>query len=212
MRIAVLGSGRLGGTLASAWAQAGHQVVIGSRSGNRELDGVAVLTIPDAARDADVVVNATPGAHAVELLTAQPDGWLDGRVLLDVSNIDEDSGDAVPSGPSIAERLQDAFPRAAVVKSLNTFSRTVMVDPDLLPQRTTIFVSGESPQAKALVATLLRDLGWGPNDILDLGGIRTARAVEHMIRMYYALRDSLGTRDFNIRVVTRPQDDGQRSE
>jgi predicted dinucleotide-binding enzyme len=87
-----------------------------------------------------------------------------------------------------------------------------MVDPDLLPQRTTVFVSGESSQAKAVVATLLRDLGWGPDDVLDLGGIRTARAVEHMIRMYYALRDSLGTRDFNIRVVTRPQYDGQRSE
>lgn len=70
-------------------------------------------------------------------------------------------------------------------------------------ERTTLFFSGESAAAKSVAAALLTDLGWQPADILDLGGIRTAHATEHFIRMYYAQRDGLGTRDFNVRVVIR---------
>ena len=203
MRVAVVGNGRLGGVLANGWARAGHWVVIGSRNPVTD-DGRAlgVAAIHEAAADADVVVNATPGAHALDLLTAQPSGWLDGRVLLDVSNADDGRGALTYPDGSLAERIQDAFPRAAVVKALNTFNRTIMVDPGLLPEPTTVFMSGDHADAKATVGSLLSDLGWQNEQILDLGPLRTAQAVEHMIPLYYAIRDALGTRDFNYRVVS----------
>jgi 8-hydroxy-5-deazaflavin:NADPH oxidoreductase len=202
MRIAVIGSGQLGGTLAAAWARAGHDVIIGSRSAEKgEVGGVPVRAIPAAAAGADVVVNATPGMESVALLASQPDGWLDGVVLLDAGNADDGTGRlAYPDG-SLAEELQATFPGARVVKSLNTLECTVAVDPGLLPEPTTVFLSGDDPEAKRVVLGLLRNLGWEEPHVLDLGALRTARATEHLIGLYYALRDSLGTADFNYRVV-----------
>ncbi|GAA2005103.1 NADPH-dependent F420 reductase [Microbacterium ulmi] len=202
MRIGVIGNGRVGRTLAEGWAAVGHDVRLGSRDPGRGVAGsVPVVGLAEAAESAEVVVNATPGAHSVSLLGAEPAGWLDGTVLLDVSNADDGAGALVYPDGSLAERLQAAFPAARVVKSLSTFSRTVMVDPGILPKPTTVFLSGDDPEAKRVVATLLEDLGWAPEQLLDLGGLLTARAVEHMIGMYYAIRDAVGTRDFNVAVV-----------
>jgi predicted dinucleotide-binding enzyme len=202
MRIAVLGSGNLGSTLAAGWARAGHDVVLGSRRADgRSVDGVPVDGIAEAAAGADVVVNATPGMQSVALLTAQPEGWLDGRILLDAGNADDGAGKlAYPDG-SLAEELQAAFPRARVVKTLNTLECTVAVNPRLLPEPSTLFLSGDDEEAKRAVLGLLEDLGWDASQVLDLGALRTARATEHLIPLYYALRDSLGTADFNYRVI-----------
>ena len=205
MRIAVIGSGQAGSTLAAAWAGAGHDVVIGSRRPEgRAVADVPVETIAGAAAGADVVVNATPGMGSVALLSSQPDGWLDGVVLLDLGNADDGAGRLAYPDSSLAEQLQAAFPRTRVVKSLNTLECTVMVNPGLLPEPTTVFVSGDDAGAKRVVTALLLDLGWDESQVLDLGTLRTARATEHLIPLYYALRDALGTPDFNYRVVRAP--------
>ena len=60
---------------------------------------------------------------------------------------------------SLAEQVQRAFPDARVVKSLNTMNATLMVDPAMLPEPTTVFLSGDDPEAKATVAGLLGEFG-----------------------------------------------------
>lgn len=206
MRIAIVGSGLLGRSLGEAWAAAGHDVVLGSRTPTpTSPPALPIRSVADAATDAKVVVNTVPGSHAVAALTAQPAGWLDGKILLDVCNPDD--GDAPiehAGGASIAEQLQESFPGARVAKALNTFSRLIMVDPDRLHEPTTVFVSGDDSIAKQSVRALIEDLGWAPEQLLDLGPLRTARATEGMIAMYYAVRDALGTREFNYRVVSVP--------
>lgn len=203
MNIAVLGNGRVGGTLAGGLTAAGHSVSIGSRHPDSKgpASAVPVVSLAEAASAAEVVINATPGAESLALLTAQPEGWLDGKILLDVSNADDGAGTLTYPTGSLAERLQHAFPGAAVVKSLNTFNRTIMVEPSLLGEPTTVFISGDDAQAKRTVRSLLSDLGWDEAQMLDLGPLSTAQAVEHMIHLYYSVRDALGTRDFNVRVV-----------
>ncbi|QAY74438.1 hypothetical protein ET445_14980 [Agromyces protaetiae] len=61
MRIAVLGSGRLGDTLAAGFAAAGHTVVIGSRRAGAGAGGGAVSENPDAR---GIPVRAIPDATA----------------------------------------------------------------------------------------------------------------------------------------------------
>jgi predicted dinucleotide-binding enzyme len=126
-------------------------------------------------------------------------------VLLDIGigNADDGTGKlAYPDG-SLAEELRSAFPRTRVVKSLDTLECTVMVNPGLLPEPTTVFVSGDDVDAKRVVVGLLRNLGWDDSQVLDLGPLRTTRATEHMIPLYSALRDALHTTDFTVRVVAR---------
>ncbi|MFJ7131004.1 NADPH-dependent F420 reductase [Streptomyces sp. NPDC098101] len=175
-RIAVLGNGRVGGSLAKALTQAGHEVTVADRT-----PGAA----SSAAQTAEIVINATPGAGSLERLTAlRPE--LEGRILVDVSNAAVDGPDGLPaglihSGSSLAEQLQDALPHTRVVKTLNTMLHTVMTAPAALGQAPTAFLSGEDPEAKQTVSRMLGDLGWQREWITDLGGIETARATEAAI-------------------------------
>ena len=175
-KIAILGRGRVGGSLGAALARAGHEVT----SAGREPGAAA-----RAAAGARFVVNATPGGGSLERLSALR-AELDGRILIDVANATVDGPDGLPGAlrypdGSLAERLQAALPGTRVVKTLNTMLYPVMTAPAALATPPTAFLSGADPEAKREVAGLLGDLGWRPDWITDLGGIESARAVEAAI-------------------------------
>ncbi|GCD33817.1 oxidoreductase [Streptomyces chrestomyceticus JCM 4735] len=145
--IAVLGNGRVGGSLARALTGAGHAVTVADRS-----PGSAT----GAARTAQIVSNATPGAGSLQRLTALREE-LRGKILVHVSNATADGPDGLPAGllhpgSSLAEHLQEALPGTRVVKTLNTMLYTVMTAPAALTQPPTAFLSGEDPAAKQAVA------------------------------------------------------------
>ncbi|MEV8034958.1 NAD(P)-binding domain-containing protein [Streptomyces sp. NPDC086182] len=171
--IAVLGNGRVGGSLSAALTRAGHEVTVTDRS-----PGAAA----DAARTGQIVINATPGAGSLERLLALRE-QLEGKILVDVSNATVDGPDGLPAnllypGSSLGEQLQVALPATRVVKTLNTMLYTVMTAPAALVQSPTAFLSGEDLGAKQAVHGLLEDLGWHREWITDLGGIETAQAAE----------------------------------
>ncbi|MFJ4584690.1 NADPH-dependent F420 reductase [Streptomyces echinatus] len=194
--IAVLGNGRVGGSLALALTRAGHEVTVADRS-----PGSAA----DAARTAQIVINATPGAGSLERLIALREE-LRGRILVDVSNATVDGPDGLPAellypGSSLAERLQEALPDTRVVKTLNTMLYTVMTAPAALTQTPTAFLSGKDPEAKQVVRGLLADLGWQQEWITDLGGIVTARAAEAAILFVPHVIRSSGFAPFAISIT-----------
>ncbi len=224
MNIAVLGTGMVGRAIAGRLAELGHQVVIGTREpgetlartghdqmGNPPLSAwaddhpaVRLATFADAAAGAELVVNATSGAAALEVLAAAGAANLAGKVLIDVSNpLDFSQGMPptlfVKDTDSLGERVQRAFPEARVVKTLNTLNANLMVHPEALPEPTTVFLSGDDVEAKAVVTDILR--GFGHTDVIDLGGIDTARGPELWLPLWLRLMGALGTAAFNLRIV-----------
>ncbi|MFE1285587.1 NADPH-dependent F420 reductase [Streptomyces sp. NPDC058751] len=194
--IAVLGNGRVGGNLATALARAGHEVTVADRT-----PGAAAA----AARTAQVVINATPGAGSLDRLAALREE-LRGKILLDVANATVDGPDGLPArlihpGSSLAEQLQEALPETRVVKTLNTMLFPVMTAPATLSQAPDAFLSGEDPQAKQIVCELLVDLGWRKEWITDLGGIETARATEAAILFVPHVIRSSGFAPFAISIA-----------
>lgn len=201
MRIAILGTGGVATTLGSALA-ARHDVVFGSRDPGAKTDLPAPAASPaDAVDGADLVIVALPGAAVLDAVAALPAGALDGTVVLDVSNGITDERQLAYPNDSIGRMLQAAVPNARVVKSLNTFGAALMVDPTSLPEPTTVFLSGDDADAKAVVRGILTELGWPADWQLDLGGIETAVGVEHWMPMFMRLWGALGSAAFNIRVV-----------
>ena len=209
MRIAVLGTGTVGRTLAARFVELGHDVVMGTRdpeaTGARDEEHPAPLaTFADAAAGADLVVNATNGGATLEVLrSAGPDN-LAGTVVLDVSNPLDFSHGMPPSlfvkdDDSLAELVQREFPGARVVKSLNTMTAHLMARPDELGSPTTVFVSGDDEEAKQLVVGLLQEMGH--QDVLDLGDLSTARGVEMWLPLWLRIMGRLGTASFNLHVV-----------
>src|SRR5260221_9081028 len=62
MKIAVIGTGHIGGTLGQRWHAAGHDVAYGSRKGSGTGPGGARVTpVADALTGAEVVLLAVPG-------------------------------------------------------------------------------------------------------------------------------------------------------
>jgi 8-hydroxy-5-deazaflavin:NADPH oxidoreductase len=228
MKIAMLGTGMVGRTLAGKLDELGHDVVIGTRdpastlarTGNdmrgglsftdwhRDHSAVRLASLADAATHGEIVVNATAGVASIAALEAVGADALAGKVVMDVSNaLDFSHGMpptlAVANTDSIAEQIQRAYPAARVVKALNTVSAIVMTDPGHIPGEHVVFIAGDDDEAKATVRGLLGDFGWAAETIIDLGGVRLARGPEMYMPLWLSLWGALGTLDFNI-AVHRP--------
>ncbi len=218
MHIGVLGTGIVGRTLSQALVDRGHEVRMGSRAaGNEHAVAWAEQAGPlasegsfaDAAAFGELIVNATAGAVSLEVLEAAGAEQLAGKVLVDVSNpLDTSKGMpptlTVCNTDSLAEQLQRAFPEVRVVKTLNTVTASVMVEPALVPGNHTVFVCGNEDAAKAQAAVLLDDLGWPPESILDLGDITAARGTEMYLALWLRLWGATGTPVLNVEVRAAP--------
>ena len=209
MKIGVLGTGPVGQAIATRLVELGHDVTMGSRTATNETaagwaagHGAAAGDFRQAADGAEVVVNATSGAHSVAAVGQADPG--PGTVVLDVSNALDGGfppGLTVPYGDSTAERLQRAHPRARVVKALNTMNCDVMVHPELVPGEHDVFVAGDDAPAKATVTGLLRQFGWPEPAIRDVGPLSAARGLEAGVLFWVTLRVAIGHNRFNLHVA-----------
>ena len=211
MRIGVFGTGEVGRSIATRLVETGHHVTMGGRepAGGRALEwaagtGAEAGDFAKAARDAEVVVNATGGGVSLQAFE-RAGSDLSGVVVLDVSNpLDFSGGEldlSVPRTDSVAEQLQRAYPGARVVKALNTTNNQVMVHPELVPGPHEVFVAGDDEDAKATVSGLLRGFGWPAASILDVGALSAARGLEAGVQFWVVIRMALGTNRFNFHVA-----------
>jgi 8-hydroxy-5-deazaflavin:NADPH oxidoreductase len=225
MRLGILGTGAVGKTLAARLNGMGHEVMIGTRDtgetmsrtdpdqfGNppfsawrREHPEVELGTFAEAAAHGEMVVNATAGAVSLEALDLAGEENLRGKVLVDVSNPLYFSKGMPPTlsvsnTDSLGEQIQRRFVEARVVKTLHTMNAYLMVDPTQLAGADhTVFVSGDSAEAKETVTDLLRRMGW--TDIIDLGDITTARGTEMLLPIWLRLFGALQKPVFNFKIV-----------
>ncbi|AZM89281.1 MULTISPECIES: NADPH-dependent F420 reductase [Streptomyces] len=217
MRYAVLGTGVVGRTVAARLASLGHEVVIGTRDPRSTLaraeyaawqaahPEIGLAGFAPAARDGEVLVNATGGRVSVDALGEADAADLDGKVLIDISNpLDFSKGFPPVLDPanddSLGELIQRTFPRLRVVKTLNTMNCQIMVDPARVPGEHTVFLSGEDADAKKTVHDLLGSFGWPDRAILDLGGIETARGTEMLLPVWLRVMGALGHSEFNFHI------------
>ncbi|WP_327596400.1 NADPH-dependent F420 reductase [Streptomyces chartreusis] len=208
MRIGLLGTGNVARALAQGWRAAGHDVLLGSRKPEERTElGLPVADLSATAAHADVLVNATPGTVSVELLHSIGASALAGKPLIDIGvGLTDDHTELSHPNSSLAELIQEAFPRTPVVKTLCTMDSTVMIAPDSLDGPSTVFLSGDDTEAKRTAGRLLTDLGWAESSQLDIGGITTARGQEHFALLFMGIANGLGAHAFNIKVVTRTAD------
>jgi 8-hydroxy-5-deazaflavin:NADPH oxidoreductase len=215
MKIAVLGTGMVGETIAAKLVQLGHEVMMGSRTADNEKaaawvkkagKGASQGTFADAARHGEIAFNCTAGVASIEALKAAGADNLKGKVLLDIANpLDFSKGMPprvlVNPDDSLGEQIQRAFPDTRVVKTLNTVNCMLMVDANRVAGGDhTMFMAGNDAQAKGRVAEILR--GWfGWKHVLDLGDLSAARGMEWYLGLWVRSWGALGTGDFNVKIV-----------
>ncbi len=216
MKIAVLGTGMVGTTIATKLVSLGHEVRLGAREATNEKAAAWVAasgtnasqgTFGDAAAFGELIFHCAKGTAALEVLQAAGAGTLRGKVVIDTSNpLDFSNGMpptlTVANTDSLGEQLQRAFPEAHIVKTLNTVNCALMVDAGRLAGGDhDMFVCGNDGHAKSRVTEVLR--GWfGWKNVVDLGDIKAARATESYLLLWLRLWGALKTGDFNVKVVS----------
>jgi predicted dinucleotide-binding enzyme len=210
MKIAMIGTGRVGAVLGRRWARGGHQVVFGSRRPDADdvkglvasAGATASAALPaEAAADADVVALATPGDVAVRAASALGD--LAGKVLIDATNpiLPALAGLSVGTDDSAAERIARAVPGARVVKAFNTTGSGNMDDPVYEAGRLAMFLCGDDAEAKGIATGLAEALGF---EVVDCGPLESARWLEPMAMLWVTLAYGLGNGpDFGFAVLRR---------
>lgn len=199
MKFGVLGTGMVGSHIAGKLKALGHDVMVGSRSPDEKKSkelGLPVGTYAEAAAHGEWVVNALPGEPAVGYL-GQCD--IHGKILVDISNYNHAVDQPIET--PVGEAIQRAFPKARVVKALNSVSAHLMVDPGHLGKPHSVFVAGNDAAAKAEVSELLKTFGW--TDIIDLGDSTAFRAMEQLIPLWMALERVTGGPEFNLAVMRK---------
>lgn len=169
MRIAVVGSGRIGTTIGEAWSRAGHEVAYASRSPQPP----DTLAIPDAIAAAEVVLLAIPGAAVPELL-AEHGAALDGRVVIDATN---DLG----GGRGHHAEAYGSAPGARFARAFNSLGFEMFAEPRIGGEQADLFWCGPDD---AGVEQLIADVGLRP---VRVGGIDAVDVVDGAARLWLTL-------------------------
>lgn len=216
MKIGILGTGMVGQAIATKMIQLGHTVMMGSRSGKHEKAEAWITangpsasqgTFAETASFGEIIFNCTKGEITLEVIKQAGAENLKGKILADVTNPLDFSKGMPPTllivnDNSLGEEIQKALPETHVVKTLNTMTAPVMVNPSLVNGGDhSVFLSGNSQGAKAKVGALLQEIGWKENNIIDLGDITTARGSEQLLPIWVRLYAAMGSPMFQFKIV-----------
>lgn len=171
MKIAVIGTGNVGGALASKWASKGHHIILGTKDPENfkgktllEQPNIKASNIQDAVKQAEVILIAVPATAAAE--TAAALGDTSGKLIIDAMNI------VMGRGPVGFNNTADAILANTntqdVIKCFNTTGFNNMVNPIYGAQTLDMFMAGDSKSAKEIVAQLALDAGFAT--CIDVGG------------------------------------------
>jgi predicted dinucleotide-binding enzyme len=194
-KVGVLGSGQVGQVLADGFLKKGYAVMRGSREPSKMQDwksgagkNAELGTFKETARFADLLVLAVKGNAAHSVLDLCGAAELAGKTLIDTTNPIADTPPVhgvlqFTTGPneSLMEQLQAKVPGANFVKAFSCVGSAFMVDPDFAGQKPTMFLCGNSEQAKQTVVGVLTEFGW---EIEDMGSAEAARAIEPLCMLW----------------------------
>ena len=186
LRLAIVGAGKLGTTLARAAIAAGYDVVIAGSGPADEIaltievlaPGARAATTDEAVRDADIILLAVPMHRFREL----PRDLFDGKIVIDAMNywepvdgVDDELAGAENGTSTI---VQQRFPSARVVKSLNQLGYHELDEhrrPQGAGERVAVGAAGDDRLAVRRVMRLIDRLGFDP---VDAGPLEKGLALE----------------------------------
>ena len=172
MRIGMIGSGRLGGTVGALWVKAGHPVLFSSRDPEQTAALAAKLgplaragSVAEAIDFGDVVFLAIPYAAMPEI-GRDYGARLAGKIVLDAGNAVESRDGAIAAEAEqngIGLTSQKYLPGARLVRAFNTLGFTILErEAGRAEPRLAIPIAGDDAAAVQIAAALVRDAGFEP--------------------------------------------------
>lgn len=213
MKVGILGSGSVGKVIGSAFANLGHEVMLGSREPDREDvkewkkgagSKAKAGTFEEAAKFGELAVLATAWSGTENAISLAQPANLAGKVVIDATNPLDFSGPGKPPTLAVAghdsagERVQQWIPQGRVVKAFNHVGNMHMFRPSFPGGPPDMFIAGNDDGAKREVAKVLEAFGWPA--AIDLGGIEASRYIEAlaMIWILHFFKTGSGAHAFKL--------------
>jgi predicted dinucleotide-binding enzyme len=186
LRLGIVGAGKFGTTLARAAIAAGYDVAIAGSGPADEIaltvevlaPGAHAATAEEVVRHADIIVLAIPTHRFREL----PGDLFAGKILVDAMNywepVDGDDPELTSAPDGTSEVVQERFPSARVVKSLNQLGYHQVEETRRAsgaPDRIAMGAAGDDRLAVRTVMRLLDRLGFDP---VDAGPLKNGVVLE----------------------------------
>ncbi|MDX2152900.1 MAG: NAD(P)-binding domain-containing protein [Bryobacteraceae bacterium] len=171
MKIGLIGSGRVGGSLGRLWSRAGHQVLYSASNQNSARaaaqaagDGALYGTPVQAAEFAEVVLIAVPWTQLGGTLSDPFLAAVRGKVVIDATNPYGAPSIPLPSGLTHSEAVARALPGTKVVKAFNMMQASVMsgLAAGSESRSLAIFLASDSAEAMQVAAQLVLDAAFVP--------------------------------------------------
>jgi 8-hydroxy-5-deazaflavin:NADPH oxidoreductase len=200
MNVTIIGSGNMASGFVKQLSAAGHRVSVTGRDPAKatalatQYAGAEAVAPAQAARDADVIIVATPYESAAAALRSVGD--IKGKVVVDITNplTPDYMGLTIGHATSAAEEIARAVPEAQVVKGFNTvFAQALAEGADFgAGRKVTVFLASDSEPAKQSVRALAESMGF---ETMDAGGLKNARYLEPLagLNIYFGYGGGLGT-------------------
>ncbi|MFD2940325.1 MULTISPECIES: NADPH-dependent F420 reductase [Flavobacterium] len=177
MKIGIIGTGAIGGTIAKKMAQAGHEVKVNNTDQADKLQtraeelGVEAATLKNVVKDVDVIILSLPTIAIPTLPKDLLAGVPENVIVVDTSNYypfrDADIED-IKNGKVESIWVSEQLGRP-VVKAFNNLLAETLANGGKnsgAEDRIAMAVAGDDPQAKKVIAALVNDAGY---DAVDSG-------------------------------------------
>ncbi|NBD24962.1 NADPH-dependent F420 reductase [Paenibacillus glycinis] len=179
MKISIVGTGNVGGSLARIFTRKGHAVTIANSSQSPALHqlakeiGATPATVQDAAKGADVIIIAIPTKAIPDLPATFLDQIAPGAVVIDAGNyypLHRDGAiepieNGLPESRWVEQQIK--HPVIKTFNATNWYNLTEEIQSGLT-RRFALPVSGDDAAAKAIVSQLVAEAGFDP---VDAGGL-----------------------------------------
>lgn len=204
MNIAIIGTGNVGGALATQWSKAGHHIHLGVRDtanfkgesllGNKH---TAVHPIKEAVALSSIILVASPPEYAESLVAEM--GNVAQKVIIDATNAIRTKPPHYPT----AFHAFEALTAAEVVKCFNSTGFENMMDPNYGDVQLDMFMAGDSQKGKTVTAQLAQDAGF--ENCYDFGGSNQVELLEKFALSWINLAIFQGMgRNIGFKLIARP--------
>ncbi|MCW7463417.1 NADPH-dependent F420 reductase [Leptospira limi] len=171
MKIAIIGTGNVGGALATGWSKKGHQIFLGVRNPENfkgkellSLPNITACPIEEAVKRSDVVVISTPAKETINVIKSLGDTT--GKIIIDTMNTVQKDTSTLDT--STTETILKNTQSKDVVKCFNTTGANNLLNPNYGDTKLDMFMAGDSKTGKDIALQLTFDLGFA--NCYDVGG------------------------------------------
>ena len=194
LKIGIIGTGKIGGALATHWAKAGHELLISSRHPEELQDlakslgpKVRVGTPSEAAKFGDVILLSVPYKATPDVGRDLANDWK-GKIVLDTGNPYPFRDGAMAEDArkrSTGVTSKEYLPGVRLVRAFNAINAGNLADDaNRAKGRWAIPLASDDAEALKVAERLVRDAGFDP---VVVGGLDRAREFDVGSKVYTEL-------------------------